>query len=370
MFSELFVYCCAHTTSPRDIAQAMLRVRKLTTNRMTYTIDESSFTFPLTGRDAILADIEATRESHRSATGDLNIVWESMPQWMIDTHVYNAQEEADKAYNFTATMNEYLRLSGYKITEEEVEDVKIDMEKTVVFSEDIQDITWQTAAEIGNRKRVGLATAAEIFMLEKFKFQSQLTPEAVERDGELWDRFTKEKLWPKFWKVVNDKHASLKQVLVKESASRFAELSDPVVAQREVNAKLLKVLGWKSMEDGGDIPIADVVEGLKALEKEVCAAYSRDKKPRRNTEMEFGQNSALKMLKMVFAEWNGSVAVVAPNAPKKTVVVEGVKKRVTVYTVSVTPADWYGVIAEAQHRKWRGRAPPPQDMEDGEDGEE
>ena len=109
-FDRVYLYACAATSLPRDIAQALMRCREIRSEQLIFTIDTSVFNFPVSGEDAIRAELRETEEANRLEHPEHR--WVSMPEWAIANHVYNAQEEADKTYNYRDTLYAYLDKSG------------------------------------------------------------------------------------------------------------------------------------------------------------------------------------------------------------------------------------------------------------------
>jgi hypothetical protein len=89
-FDEAFLYGTSCSALPRDIAQALLRVRQLKTNRLTYVTDTRGVGKGLCGRKAVEWTLAAKEE--RLARDHPLVKWTTAPRWAKENHVLNENE--------------------------------------------------------------------------------------------------------------------------------------------------------------------------------------------------------------------------------------------------------------------------------------
>lgn len=303
LYDCIYLYGCAATALPRDIAQCLMRCRRVRSNQLIYTLDEKVFDYPLSGHEAIRADLENKR--HRNTTEHPLIQWTAAPKWAEENYIHNSQEVASKVYGYNAVLTQYLQKSGYTITTETFKDDGMTLSTCGKNFEDIQEIDAEEAEDIKKREKRDMATPDEKIALYKYRFCSNLSAEGLENAAAIWNKVIMvRESEAKFWNIVNEKHQTVDDVMKFEAAGRFVNMTSRKADRRVVLAKVLDVLGMKHSCEGKKINAADVVEPLKALENEVIRAFGKESSSHRKGE--FSQSNAIDLIKIVFTKWCGA----------------------------------------------------------------
>lgn len=346
-FNRLFLYGCAATTNPRDIAQSLLRVREITTNNLVFTLDNSCFKYPASGRDAIEAEMKAEEAANRLINP--TSTWRETPKWLWEAHIHNKQEEADKAFNYRGGVLDYLQLSGYTVTEQQVSDSKERIDFGSVEYDEVPEITRENADDIEERSHHDLATAEEKIQLQKFKFQEMLTEEGLTHAAGIWAAYSEGNKWELFWNVVSERHLTLDQVLASESKARYAAITNRRAAQRRVLDNVLRILGWSSSAQGGVIKVSDVAERIMDMKTEIATAFLQDGASRAKVGKK-GEGQVMDLINAVFSHWNG---LKGESDGGTRVRVDG--KQVYRYTLSIISLWLWNCITPKYDTKWSGR---------------
>ena len=362
MYDRIYLYGCAASALPRDIAQCLMRCRNLRDNQLIYTLDETVFEYPISGANAIRADLEAKRA--RLTTEHPLIQWTSV---------------ADRAYNYKRTLNNYLERSGYTISSENLINEKMSSEDCEEKFIDIKEIDDATAEDIKFRIKRDMATPEEKRQLYKHRFMSSLAPEHHSTADSIWShwisfespissrelhdmkkeeraetlawiqdmkKLTKERE-SKFWNIVNEKHQKIEDSLEFEASGRFAGMTSRKCNRRVLLQKVLTLFGMDNSCQGGSVVINDVIVAqMKEIESEVMSSFGEKSKSRRNQSEEFSQSNAIDLIKMVFDKW--SDVDVKSESKKKQIN----KVRVNVYTLTLTTSGLWDKITPRQTGAW------------------
>ena len=349
-FNRIFLYGCAATTNPRDIAQSLLRVREITTNNLVFTLDNSCFKYPASGRDAIEAEMRAEEAANRLTNP--TSTWRETPKWLWDVHIHNKQEEADKSFNYREGVMDYLQLSGYTVTEQQVSDSKERIDFGSVEYEEVPEITRDVADEIEERSHHDLATTEEKIQLQKFKFQEMLTEEGLTHAAGIWAAYSEGGKWELFWNVVSERHLTLEQVMASESKARYAAITNRRAAQRRVLDKVLRILGWTSSAQGGAIHVSDVAERIMDMKTEIASAFLQDGASRAKADRK-GEGQVMDLINAVFSHWNGIKG--ESDGGTRVRVKGGGEKRVTKFTLVIQSLWLWNIITPKYDTMWMGR---------------
>jgi hypothetical protein len=347
-FDKLYLYACSRTALPRDIAQSLLRCRKITSNTLIYTVDILPSEPKSYDIDTIKAECKKLRESRKSA--NLMINWTDMPVWAEDNFALNYREDALKSICYSQTLNDYLLVSGYKVSEKYVESVRIESTKEKPTAFEILLPTESEADTFRKNILAGESNEMERMALHRFGYYKQLKTELKETYDEsgiteadkLWEEYYNSENQKSFWNVVNEKHNTTSEFLKYESSKKFTELTDSKVDKRIVLDKVLDVLKMKHSCIGKDKFVIDseLVEQLKPLEEEIVKAFSVKAKSSRKSE--FGVSNVIDIIKMVFNNW--SSAEIESEAKKKRV--DG--KETRFYSLIIKPNKIYDCITDKE----------------------
>lgn len=303
-FDKIYLYGSAAGGLPRDIAQALLRCRRLKENQLVYIVNDKTVRSALYGRDTIRDAIQQKRTTLLTAHTVLN--WENAPKWAENNYIENENENGAKCIAFREILNGYLVKSGYTLNKRVVRaNEAFKLECADIEFDDIEDITEDEADLIQKKAKGGFASFEEKVCLQKFRFCSQLTTRDPAILVRLWDEFMKNKgTEGYFWNQVNEKHQTTREYLEHESKQRFIQNASKKCQKRIVLDKLLSVLKIKTTADAFKIDNLDqFMEALTSLESEVFEAFEVHDGSRRKGE--FKTANAVDMLKMVWTSWTG-----------------------------------------------------------------
>ena len=253
-FDKLYLYASASGGLPRDIAQALLRCRKIKTNTLVYTVDNNSMFSALYGREAIREAIKM-KEATILKTNPF-IKWEHSPKWAIDNYIENENENGAKAIAFNDIVNNYLKKSGYTIEKKiEYDDTEFELKCETVDFKDIPCADYDAIEKIKRKSKKGLASFDELLILKKYNFCTQLKTDDIKVQEGLWNEFiadiTKESY---FWNIVNEKHQSTEDYIKFESTQRYIHSASKKCLKRIVLDKVLKILDLKNTVEAFQIP--------------------------------------------------------------------------------------------------------------------
>ena len=357
-FDRIYLYGCAKSALPRDIAQALLRCRKITSNELIYTIDPLVTDHPAYQIDEIRKNFHERRSALRTANPVIN--WVDSPKWVEDNFVLNERENALKSVCYGETLKDYLLESGYTITSEACGKQGKLTEADKMESDTIRLIDYVEADEIRTAIIRGEASEMDRQMLKRFNFHKQLDilstfepsetrnyeqehEEYEEIDDQLWDVYYEDKddTQKHYWNLVNEKHNTTEEYVMRETKGKYTEMVHSRTDQRIVLDKVLPLLGMKNTAEGKSNIVVDdaMIKAFEPLEADIYKAFGKKGKVTRTKALS-GSHIA-DMVKMIWADWNG----IEPTAESKEKRIGGGKK-IRVFTVEI-PAEttWYKYIS-------------------------
>lgn len=336
-FDKLYLYASASGGLPRDIAQALLRCRKIKSNTLIYTVDNNALQTALYGREAIKVAITDKARNLRLANPVLT--WENAPRWAEDVYIENENENGAKCVAFTDVLQGYLEKSGYTLSSEMCKDTDLKLECAKVAYDEIETLDADAVESIQYKSKKGMATIDEKLSLQKYKFVRQFKPGC---DDELlssvWAKYIMDNKDHLFWNQVNEKHQTTADYLAFESEQKYICAASKKCLKRTVIDKLLPVLGIKTTADAFTITITDViVESLKGLEAEAYQAFQNNGVRRKG---DFTASSAVDVVKMMFEGWNGE----GVESDRKRKMIKGVNSQI--FTITNKPNKLWDLITD------------------------
>jgi hypothetical protein len=358
-FDRLFLYASAMTALPRDVAQALLRCRQITTNQLSYCVEERSYEHPIVGeaaiRDAMVAQRTALAKQHPV------VEWTGMPLWVRENYVMNANEFAVAKHHYRDVLTIYLKRSGYTLERCEVaaERLTFDKLETVTY-EDIPTIDDIAAADIEYRRKRDGATLQEAAMLHKYRFQSVLRPCSTDAQATIWGEYMRAGREGAFWNIVNEKHQGTHEVVEFEARGRYAEAVSRRGKRRVALSAFLNAVGMTTSCVGGEIKLdAETMERLVAIEPELSLLFAGRESQSKKDDV-LNAKSAIALVKHVFSSWCG-IDIKKDDVGQKQQQKDGVRSRIYTITVPVSPV-WdsittKGEASAAATEGWLGAAP-------------
>ena len=330
-FDEAFLYGSSCSALPRDIAQALLRVRELRLNRLTYVLDTRSIGRGVCGLEAV-KDMLAVKEDRLIKEHPV-VKWTTAPQWVRDIHTYNENEAATSRCEYAAVMEEYLRLSGYDITQEtHVPDAALDTATSATVTppawDEIEEIDIQTASEIRQAMKAGTATAEDVWEWKKWNFAGQFSTDSD--PATWWSKFYVAGREAAFWSVVHEKRFTVEQLATKEGAARYAIMAEKGIDRRKTIAQFLTLLGMSHSQEEKTFAHADLVAlgpKLESVERTVREGMGLRRSQRKKTE--WTVKNTMDLIEGVLDEWGCCVCERADTRSQ----VGGVRERT--YTLSI-----------------------------------
>lgn len=350
-FDTLYLYASAAGSLPRDIAQSLLRCRKIKSNKLVYTVDKNALSTALYGRECIKAAIDAKSAILMQANPVAR--WERAPKWAQDLYIENENENGAKCIAFKEILEGYLEKSGYTMSVQILKDDGFELKCEKVLFEDIgksikdwrpleilQTIVCLPAAtldeklakehwELLQRKsKNGIATLDEKLTLQKWRFLQQFKKSCTDeflaaQYNEMYGE-NKEHL---FWNQVNEKHQSTKQYLEFEAKQKYMCAASKKCLKRTVIDKLLPILGIANTSEPFSILVTDkIVQAVKMFEADARGAFLTGGNTK--GEGEFTASHAVDVIKMVFVNWNG----IGVETSAKRKMVKGVRNRIFTIT--------------------------------------
>lgn len=362
-FDRIYLYACSRTALPRDIAQALLRCRRIRTNELIYTIDIKSPPRAPYCIDTIRADFFKRRAMLEAANPIVQ--WKESPKWVEDNFCLNERESALRAYVYAETLNDYLLQSGYTLEEECVErpdaaESAEKDEKTDAFDVPIID-AW-TAERIRSAMIEREASALDRLALRRYNVYKQLKAETkVGEDenatpaAEVWKAiYGDEEVEAMFWNIVNEKHNTPEEYAAREAGRKYVEMAHNRLARRIVLAKVLPVLGMSHTCVGKTAfeVTTEMAAALAPFEEEVFKHFTAKGETRRKKE--FSTSHAADMLVTIFSAWgsvmapsalvnmNGRAAMTCEAVRKRT----GGGKRSNVFMITIPSQPMWDLITE------------------------
>jgi hypothetical protein len=352
-FDRVYLYACSRTALPRDIAQALLRCRKIRTNELIYTIDIASPPKAPYCIDTIRADFFKRRTLLETANPIVQ--WKESPKWVEDNFCLNERESALRSYVYAETLNDYLIQSGYTLSEEEVqrptdEEKVVKDEKTDAFDVPVIE-SWEA-----ERIRLALidreASAIDILALQRFNIYKQLKPDTkiLGEDGdmnttpaaEVWCAIyndTDKVLEPMFWNIVNEKHNTPEEYAAREAGRKYVEMAHNRLNRRIVLAKVMPILGMTNTCAGKEsFEMTDAMTtALSAHEEDAYKYFTAKGVARRKKD--FTSSHAVDMITAIFGAWG-----IETESDTRRKRVSG--KQINIFSVIIKPQPMWDLITE------------------------
>jgi hypothetical protein len=335
-FDELFLYATASCALPRDIAQALLRARKIKSNQLWFCIEERCAKTQCVG----LGDIVEGLSHRKDIVSSCGAIWEQTPPWVLHLIARNEHEIGVSRNLFAQTLKRYLRDSGNTIMppREADELLAVDCESiSKPLYDDIVDLGAFEAEYIDEKVMQGRATKEEKLQLLKWKFVRKFTAEGAETAPAVWNTLfavpegSKRSRESLFWNIVHEKQRLLGEAWKAEAASRYVEQAKSSLVKQTAIKELCEILGLAhSCEE--KTWSHEVFEALApkvlAVEEKMRKAMGLRARQGKRKESELMQ--ACTLVNQAFEAWSGT-----------TVVKNGYKKRergilFRKYTVSTT----------------------------------
>lgn len=247
MYDELFLYGSSLTALPRDVAQTLLRVRRVRAERLTYTIHAIGGA-GTGGLDAVVARLAAKEErvvrEHPTAN------WITAPPWVKANHAWNENECVVSRGEYRAVLERYLVGSGYRLEVERVDvvepDVQDDGSPPAAAKENAK--TWSDIPLLRegavSRLQAASLDAEQRLMLDKYQFRAQFSAECPDAVlCKAWATYYEAGRMNAFWNVVMERRWTLAQMARREARKRYAVMSTERIRKRGVMADILGCLG-------------------------------------------------------------------------------------------------------------------------------
>jgi hypothetical protein len=252
-FDEAFLYATSSSSLPRDIAQALLRVRVLKLNRLTYVLEaRCSGVYGVRGMEAIETMMKGREEA--LTKGHPLIRWATIPTWARLNHYFNENEARISRSEYRGVLETYLIDCGYVLTEEghlpceKIVGLKLsDVSDELREWNSIPDIDYERMDDIYMDIKHGVATVKDIMAYKKTVFCAQFDMSAcsVEDLKQLWGRFHGSGHEAAFWNVIREKRMTVEQLIEEEAGKRYSIMAGGSIKRREAIEKVLKVVGMR-----------------------------------------------------------------------------------------------------------------------------
>ena len=335
-FDEVFLYGSSASALPRDIAQALLRVRVLKANRLTYVTDTRVGYHGARGvanvRDAITKKEERLMEEHPL------VLWKTIPAWARDNYIYNENEVRTSQGEYRQVLEMYLKRSGYQLSTEihiAKQAIMLLTEDTKKKWEEIDDVEEQQVEEIYRLIRQGEACVDLLWMYKKWVFRSVFIGEGWGREDALravWNRFYLTGEEGLFWNVYREKQMTLEEMVEREADKRFAVMVSGQVERRRTMERFLRMAGMAHSQEEvtmGPERLAEIGEALSVAEQEIREGMGMPKSLRKKGEWRI--EHTMDLIRCVLENWGGST--IKTTLKKK--MVKGVKS--SFYTLETKP---------------------------------
>jgi hypothetical protein len=272
-FDEAFLYGSAASAMPRDIAQALFRVRNLKANQLTYVID-SRGAFPSGSRGFTNISNEVTMKENKLVRGHPLVKWSTCPKWARYNFIQCENEERSSRVEYKTILEEYLVRSGYTLSEEihiptqAMEKISLETDNVeLLFWENIEDIDSEAVFDIQKLMKRGEASNEEILQYKKANFRAQFIVGSNEEDLERWwNKFYTTDSEGRFWNIVKEKRWTVDDVTRNEANKRYAIMTGDSIKERETLERFLKIIGMTHSQE--EIIIRP--ERLEEIGKELC----------------------------------------------------------------------------------------------------
>jgi len=258
---------------PRDIAQALFRVRSLKANRLTYVID-SRGAFPSGSRGFSNIWNETMIKENKLIREHPLVKWTTCPLWARYNFVYCENEERCSRVEYKTILEEYLVRSGYNLTEDihipttAIGKITLDVDNIDgLFWENIADIYSDAVFDIQKLMKRGEASSEEILQYKKASFRAQFATGCNEEDLECWwNKFFTTDSEARFWNIVREKRWTVSDIVRSEATKRYAIMSGESIKERETLERFLGIIGMRHSQE----EIVITPERLEKIGGELC----------------------------------------------------------------------------------------------------
>lgn len=349
IYDKLYLYACAKSALPRDIAQCLMRCRRIRSNELMYTIDRLVTSWMPSGAAEIRAAFHERRTNNRTANPVIN--WTDSPKWVEDNFVENERECALKSYSYVSILEGYLLRSGYTLEHEEI--APREDEPTIGCDKfnprEVPLIDYYEAEAIRKAVTHGLADEMDRLSLRRYNIHRNLSPECrAAEDGEV-----AEQIWVDcyksmdteriFWNLVGEKHTPTARFAEREASGKFSEMVSKKVAKRVILDKVLAALGMTASAVGkSSFEITpDMVTAVAPLESDIYRAFSERGKSRRKGDLT--ASHVVDMFTMIFGDWSGMECAILERKVKR---IPKSTKQMIVFTVEIPAQPLWEHISE------------------------
>lgn len=319
-FDEAFLYGSNSTAMPRDIAQALLRVRVLKTQRLTYVVD----TKPTSNdHDAIRGFQNVWGQLTAKEIACLRdhplTEWYDCPDWAKWNHVYNENEERCSRAEYVAILEKYLALCGYQQTTE-VEHVPHEFRAAHPGGEEDSALAWENVDFIDDVRAEALRAQLirgdgiepdDRMRLKKWVFQSVLERAApMAAQQAIWREYVEKKQEGRFWNARTERWWSLEQMADEEARKRYAVMSTDQLRRRKALGLFLEAVGMRYSLEERVFEHEELVRlgpRLEAIQAGVRLGLGL-RKSERKQEQAWTPSHSVDFIHAVIENWSGGYA--------------------------------------------------------------
>jgi hypothetical protein len=314
-FDEAFLYGSSASAMPRDIAQALFRVRTLKANRLTYVLDtRTSYDCGVRGFANIYNEL--SKKEDKLIREHPLVKWTMSPEWAKWNFSWCENEERNSRAEYKDVLENYLVLSGYTlksvthIPTHKVAAIKVDLDdREAIMWDNVDDIDYAVAEDIHKAIKRGEAGTEDILRRKKFIFRQQFVDGCCEEDlKSAWSRFFESGSEKQFWNVVHEKCWTVDDVARSEAVKRYAGMSGDSVKERETIERFLKIVGMSYSQEECIIEadkIEEIGRVLSSVEKDIVEGLGLRKSRRKG---DWKVANTIDLITAVLQEWGcGSV---------------------------------------------------------------
>lgn len=307
-FDEAFLYGASASAMPRDIAQALFRVRHLKANQLTYVI-ESRGAYPSGARGFSGIWNEVMFNENKLIRNHPIVKWTTCPSWVRYNFVHCENEERCSRVEYKTILDEYLVRSGYELKEEthiplNLVHFEFDKKLEKLVWDNIDDIDYEVFDDIQKRMKRGEATGEEILQYKKANFRAQFVTTTEEDDlEEWWNKFYPTESEGCFWNIVKEKRWTVDDVALAEAENRYAIMSGDSVKKRETMEKFLKIVGMRHSQEEYSISterLEEIGKELSKAEKELRKGLGLRASERKG---EWQPKNTIDLIKVILDSW-------------------------------------------------------------------
>ncbi len=283
VYDELYVSTASCLSHVRDMFQASMRVRHITSNTMHYHLIEDKWNCFKIGNpnmDEINQEID-DRINREARSGEMlrkNAVcediieeWKVLDEWLRQVHVYNVFERNTSCHMHRKLFNHYLKINNYYHADKELDD-GVELERVedaeglkppeIFIPYDEMDLSLYDYDELKRRSKNDL-TDRQKNALQKFKFDEQV--KSGEKRGEMYDFYHNPEAYKKglYFNMLyevryGDRIEDLRRKEQKDAV--FAEFSREKSIKLQIIKEILGIIKTKSTTNVENTINADALE--------------------------------------------------------------------------------------------------------------